>query len=279
MFKEKSTKKRIVTPQHTKDASTLDARHQQMIQHMTNQQSNVTKLLEVQQTLQENKQYWENVIIKMKQDQDMDCREYDCAWSSNLHLAERIKKLQHEICNIQQSRDEIEYYENTANILFQYYELLENQTQQSTQNIPLPTRTTKGRKKMLPIASRSILEALNIQPSTTENSPARIPAPAVIDKSTLVDEYLSKIDPNHVKWKHATENFGTCEECNKPLVCLQQDGIMVCSACGYQELLLVEQNRPILAQPTKETSHFSYKRLNHFESLEWNSRHEMCATC
>ncbi len=284
MFKEKSTKKRIVTPQNTKDASTLDARHQQMIQHMAHQHANVTQLLEIQQSLEEKKAHWQARIQKMKQDHLIDTREYDCAWTSNLHLSERIKKLSYEIDNIQKSRDEIEYYENTANILFQYYELLENQTQQpttTTLTLP-PTRVTKTRKKMLPVASRSILEALNIQPTTSENSPAKTPhapVPPVVDKSTLVDEYLAKIDPTHVKWKHASENFGTCEECNTQLMCLQQDGIMVCSACGYQELLLVEQNRPILRQPTKETSHFSYKRLNHFNSLEWNSRHEKCVTC
>jgi hypothetical protein len=42
---------------------------------------------------------------------------------------------------------------------------------------------------------------------------------------------------------------------------------MICSNCGYQELLLVEQNRPILRQNNKDTSHFSYKRINHFR--EW----------
>lgn len=285
MFKEKSTKKRILTPQNNKDASTLDARHQQMIQQMAHQQANVNQLLEMQLSLQEKKTHWEERIQKMKEDHLIDTREYDCAWTSNLYLAERIKKLSCEIDNIQKSRAEIDYYENTANILFQYYELLENQTQQpTTTSLTLPqTRVTKTRKKMLPVASRSILEALNIQPATTENSPAKTPNAIantpVMDKSTLVDEYLAKIDPTHVKWKHASENFGTCEECNTPLICLQQDGIMVCSACGYQELLLVEQNRPILRQATKETSHFSYKRLNHFESLEWNSRHEKCVTC
>jgi hypothetical protein len=42
---------------------------------------------------------------------------------------------------------------------------------------------------------------------------------------------------------------------------------MICEKCGYQELLLVEQNRPILKQNAKDTSHFSYKRINHFR--EW----------
>ena len=42
---------------------------------------------------------------------------------------------------------------------------------------------------------------------------------------------------------------------------------MICSDCGFQEPLLIEQNKPLLKQNTKDTSHFSYKRINHFR--EW----------
>ena len=58
-----------------------------------------------------------------------------------------------------------------------------------------------------------------------------------------------------------------CKICETNLTCLQHEAILVCTNCGYQELLLVEQNRPILKQNAKDTSHFSYKRINHFR--EW----------
>lgn len=284
MFKEKSTKKRIITPQNTKDASTLDARHQQMIQQLSQQHANIDELLAKHNLLQTQKSYWEEIIHDMKTAQNIDCIEYETAWTSNLYYGTELKRIHDKIHDIQESKEEIEYYENTANILFQYYELLDNQNQNVQPLTLVPTRATKGRKKLLPVASKSILEALQINSKETETNESlpshNTPKPTTqVDKSTLVDEYLSKIDPYHVKGKAVADTFGTCEECNTQLVCLQQDGIMVCPECGYQELLLVEQNRPILRQPTKETSHFSYKRLNHFESLEWNSRHEMCATC
>jgi len=63
------------------------------------------------------------------------------------------------------------------------------------------------------------------------------------------------------------KNIEMCKVCNNQMTCLQQDAIMICNMCGYQELLLVEQNRPILKQNTKDTSHFCYKRINHFR--EW----------
>ena len=86
------------------------------------------------------------------------------------------------------------------------------------------------------------------------------------DKSTLVDKYMSIINKKYVRIVE-DNNIEICKECNSQMICLQHDAIMICNTCGYQELLLVEQNRPILKQNTKDTSHFCYKRINHFR--EW----------
>ncbi|NBP66253.1 MAG: hypothetical protein EBU66_16575 [Bacteroidetes bacterium] len=62
-----------------------------------------------------------------------------------------------------------------------------------------------------------------------------------------------------------------CPICNLQLICLQQEGVIVCNSCGYQEILLIEQNRPLLRNTSKDsTSHASYKRINHFR--EWCSQ-------
>jgi hypothetical protein len=291
MFKEKSSKKRIVTSQNSKEASTLDAKHQNMILQLSERREQLKQMIDEREYLLQQVRQYEDMIQDMKGACLIDTEDYDVAWSSNIFMRERVRILDKSIHYLRDSRDEVEYYEDTAKILFQYYDLLENQvTYTNTQSISLaPVRATKGRKKLLPVSSRSILEALHITPSEAKDeddvfSPGPSPSmpPPVttqgLDKSSLVDEYLAAVDSSYVRKKNY-EHLGICEECQLPLICLQQDGIMVCSQCGYQELLLVEQNRPILRQPSKEASHFSYKRINHFNSLEWNSRHEMCATC
>jgi hypothetical protein len=88
----------------------------------------------------------------------------------------------------------------------------------------------------------------------------------VIDKSSLVDKYMSIINKKYVR-NVEDEDIEICKNCKNQMTCLQHDAIIICNICGYQELLLVEQNRPILKQNTKDTSHFSYKRINHFR--EW----------
>jgi uncharacterized Zn finger protein (UPF0148 family) len=88
-------------------------------------------------------------------------------------------------------------------------------------------------------------------------------------KTALVDEYLAVTDVNCLRTLEQ-DTLGTCPTCGIVLACIQQEGAMVCVDCGYQELLLVEQNRPIIRQPSKDASHFSYKRINHFR--EWCSQ-------
>lgn len=266
MFKEKSSKKRIVTAQNAKEASTLDAKHQNMLAMIAKKREQLDDISQQHASLTEQLQWYNNHIENMKQEGRIDTPEYDLAWTSNIRIKEQLRCLDKTIRELKESKDEIEYYEDTANILFQYYDLLENQvTKVNTQTISLaPVRATKGRKKLLPVATRSILEALQISPNTTTDA-----APVTtqgLDKSSLVDEYLTAVDTSYVK-KRNNEHLGMCADCQIPLICLQQDGIMVCSKCGYQELLLVEQNRPILQQSSKEASHFSYKRINHFK--EW----------
>jgi hypothetical protein len=112
---------------------------------------------------------------------------------------------------------------------------------------------------------------LNSQNSYSHNNPnmfdySNSVKENVIDKSSLVDKYMSIINKKYVR-NVEEEDIEICKNCKNQMTCLQHDAIIICNICGYQELLLVEQNRPILKQNTKDTSHFSYKRINHFR--EW----------
>ena len=106
----------------------------------------------------------------------------------------------------------------------------------------------------------------NAQNNAPNNADNAYMKDTVIDKSSLVDKYMSIINKKYVR-NVEDEDIEICKNCKNQMTCLQHDAIIICNICGYQELLLVEQNRPILKQNTKDTSHFSYKRINHFR--EW----------
>ena len=289
MFKEKNTKKRIVVQEYSKEKSTLDARHQNMLQKMSLREKKVSELKDKRNNITNQLNVLYETNSKFKHDENTECNEYNTLWNSIIELRDQLRYIEKEILDNDTNTDEIDYYEKTGNILFQYYDLLEKQEVSDISSIiPPPVRSIKGRKKQPLFPTKTILDAFAIKtdeqtlnneevtntPSTgnttsTNNNSTNLIHNDHKDKSSLVDEYMAVIDSNHLKYTD-TNSLGNCPKCNILLACVQQEGAMVCVDCGYQELLLVEQNRPMIRQPSKDASHFSYKRINHFR--EWLSQ-------
>ena len=219
-------------------------------------------------------------------------------WTSNIELREKIIDIKGKIKELT-NVDEIEYYKNTSYILFQYYETVEKQASinnvlmgseniiKSSSELPIKQiktikSDTKKKKLNNSMNTINVLDALNnindikntsnisenvdIAKNNYDNSLNIQENNINEDKSSLVDKYMSIINKKHVR-NVEEENIEMCKQCKIQMTCLQHDAIIICNNCGYQELLLVEQNRPILKQNTKDTSHFCYKRINHFR--EW----------
>jgi hypothetical protein len=289
MFKEKSSKKKIYTD--TNETYTLDAMHNNMIKKFENS----NKELSYYNNLLNEYESSSNIIFnELNKETDKDIA--NILWSSNIDLREKIIDIKNKIKELNNNYDEIEYYKNTSYILFQYYDTVDKQSHinnslvgnnniiKSSVDLPIKqSRSTykcesKKKKYMLSHNTINVLDALNNinnksesednsnienNNSTCENANNEV---TVEDKSTLVDKYMSIINKKYVR-NVEDDNIEICKECKSQMICLQQDAIMICNTCGYQELLLVEQNRPILKQNTKDTSHFCYKRINHFR--EW----------
>lgn len=301
MFKEKSSKKKIVTDNN--ETFTLDAMHNNMIKDFENSDKEKEKYNVM---LDKYEKKSKNIMSEIE-NTDNDKEASNILWASNIELREKILDIKEKIFNLN-TFDEIEYYKNTSDILFQYYETVDKQSNINTNitnqtNIIMTTSEllskqpkvykNESKKKRFSINANTInvLDALNnIESANTReissdtvdlnsdtiedfnntpnyfNEEDNINHKIIQDKSSLVDKYMSIINKKYVR-NVEEENIEMCKVCNNQMICLQQDAIMICNLCGYQELLLVEQNRPILKQNTKDTSHFCYKRINHFR--EW----------
>ena len=265
MFKEKSSKKRFASNHSVKENSTLDARHQQKLVELASHYESLKHLIEKRDLLDQQIQESKDRIRKYKERGSFDTPEYNSEWASNIVMQDRRMELTHDIDELESGKEEIEYYENTGRILFKYYDVIENQ--ETTTNSPkiMPPTPKPSRKKPSTPVGRSILDAFamsgsgSVKPSAEEKH---------VDKSVLVDEYISKTDPTYLQSPN-DDGLGQCPLCHIALICIQHEGVMICPTCGYQDVLLVEQNRPLLRQVTKEST-ASYKRINHFR--EWCSQ-------
>lgn len=277
MFKEKiSKKKSILQETSLNESSTLDEKHKHMIQTIQNHLEKKDILHQWYHECSNQLSVWKDRIQDLYQDQQIHSPEYQEAWDSNLYYSDRLRYIQQEIKQLNNETKEVEYYENTGSILFHYYELIDQQEQPSISSSlsHLNKQSSKHRKKIVSIPQRSILDAFQgvfleepikpIESTATEDEQV-----VNRDKLSLVHDYLLAMDQAYLK--HVPDAIiNHCSRCQIPLNCLAQEGMMVCPTCGYQELLLVEQNRPIYRSSNKEASHYTYKRINHFN--EWISQ-------
>lgn len=244
-IKEKSSKKRIHVIDDRKETSTLDALHVKNIEKYTNVGSNIYEITENIKKLEIEKSL---IINKIDDIEDNKNIESQTLWNCNVRITEKIKQFNENIKELQ-NQNEIIYYENTGNILFNYYDIVDKQLYSKSKPSKIKTEN-------------NILKALNIEvdEKKEENKSE--------DKSSLVNKYLALTDKkyvNHIDGEFTDEKCPNCKI--GEIMNLQFDAIVICMDCGYQDTLLAEQNRPVIMYNSKDTSHYSYKRINHFR--EW----------
>jgi hypothetical protein len=154
--------------------------------------------------------------------------------------------------------DEIDYYINTAPILFQYYDIVE-----------------KGNDDLANAATKD-----NILKFFMGSSP-HVPTPQKedeledsqqIDRATLLEKYLHLTDENYVKEVEA-ENKEKCIHCgssNRNIMI--NEGFIHCNNCDSIEYIIIDHDRPSYKESPREISYFSYKRINHLNECRLQSR-------
>ena len=227
-MKERCSKKRIHVIDNTKEISTLDDIHLNSIKKFEIKNKQIKDITKNIENL--------NLLISS-----------NISWLSNVEIKEKIKDYTIEL-NKLNNENELDYYENVGEILFNYYDIV-------NQNV--------GVKKINP-KKYTILEALNIKVDNEED------VCEYKDKTKLVNEYLAITDNKYINHIDGEFTNSKCINCGEEMTNILQEALIVCLKCGYQDVLLAEQNRPVMLFDKKDGIHYSYKRINHFR--EWISQ-------
>jgi hypothetical protein len=88
-------------------------------------------------------------------------------------------------------------------------------------------------------------------------------------REKLLDKYLQIVDPEIAKnfTTDSEEKWSECPNCNKDMIFNMNEAYISCSACGYQDFVLIDSDKPSYKDPPREVSSYAYKRINHFN--EW----------
>jgi len=229
--------------------TTLDVRHRSMVESF---EENDKKLENIYNEHKSNHDRLEALQIKPN------CELTDEEIKNMITLKEKQILLKNEIGELNCNKNELEYYVNTSDILFNYYNLLENNTDEGgitnfrkdnddEDSLTIAHLFTKGNKEDLEKISNK-----NIKTS----------------RFHLLDDYLSFTDKNYINNNISQENSSKCSYCyGNTKDVLVNEGIICCRTCFTVENIITDNEKPSYKDPPKEISYFSYKRINHFS--EW----------
>lgn len=222
--------------------TTLDAIHNQKIQSMLEQKTN----------LNEYKNSLEN--LKRKISETMSDIEI---W----RLEREAENLEKKIKSIENGSEIMDYYLRTGDILYNYYDI-QDQIQQGTK--------MSSSVKAKPGSILAILEEVaQGEGHETKNTIISSSNQKGLQRNQLLNDYLQLEDPTMAR--NTVEEYDdiwtNCEVCGNEMIMCLNEANLTCSKCGYQDFILVDSDKPSYKDPPREVCYYAYKKINHFN--EW----------
>lgn len=177
--------------------------------------------------------------------------------SEMLALRDKKQDLERQLTELKE-RDEVDYFIDTAPILFQYYDIVEKGSNE-TPSSEVPDNSIL---KFF-IKSEACAPVEKVQVASNDDL-------VFVDRASLLDKYLMVTDDNYVKQieKDTCDTCINCGSTNRNI--MLNEGFLHCNDCDHIEYIIIDHDRPSYKDPPKEVSYFSYKRINHLN--EWISQ-------
>ena len=172
-----------------------------------------------------------------------------------------------------------DYFLNTGDVLFQYYDMQDKIAQGASSSMMQRTRRKPGDvlsalesaiqqdEKEQYVGVEIKKEPIQKQKRKGKNQGAK-KNEASLSRDGLLDSYLQKIDPGYLKKHVGLDDTGDeCDQCGEDMIFSQNEATLYCPGCGCVEFILIDSDRPSYKDPPRESSYYAYKRINHFNEL------------
>ena len=162
-----------------------------------------------------------------------------------LDINDRILEIKKEIQDIKRKKKE--YFLDNSKYIFEYFENKKNISTNTKSNISTKNKIVNSFFKIND-------EAENKNDNNINNN--------------IVQKYLSNIDDMFLDVNQYVVQTNICPFChNGEMLELEDEGILICSACSKNMQYLIENEKPSYKEPPKEVCFYAYKRINHFKEI------------
>lgn len=248
-FKRRPDKNKVLVKYET-----LDVKHKEKVNQFFNKRKNLTLLKEQFNELIEKKK-----ITKNQND--------------IYEINNKLDNLENEIKDVENNTSELNYYSNTYDILFNYYEdkngnnggediissIVEIKSEKKTKTF-IQNKKQSNMENVL-----NIIDYINSLNEKKQEEKKIEKKPEKLSKLDLYEKYMNIIE---TKGGNKNIQFQTkCEKCHSNKILVQNEGFYVCPICGIIENIIIESDIPNYKEPVQEKQCFVYKRKNHLN--EW----------
>jgi DNA-directed RNA polymerase subunit RPC12/RpoP len=180
-------------------------------------------------------------------------------------LVREREKLVKEIKRLENKDDLMDYYLQTGNILFDYYNI---QDKISAGNAVVSSKKVRPGSIFAALEAAAAADAGAETPTESIRSPAKEEVP-IFDREKLLNKYLQIVDPEIARdiSNEMDDNWSECRKCGTEMIFSMNEAYISCPSCGYQDFILIDCDKPSYKDPPRENSYYAYKRINHFN--EW----------
>lgn len=243
MSKYKNNKKRS-----TQTQTTLEAKHKKILADFHKQRKQ----------LPEKEKLLNNIKKKLAKLNKKSISELDEKTLDKIHKLElKEKNIEKDITDIKNNNDINKYYNETGDILFQYYDSynldsVDDQISINSSDSSNSDENKSGQKLILNFINKDVKN----MDSTVQHK-----------RKKLLEKYLHRVDKNYINIKDKDENYIKCPQCNKERTLNSAESLLVCHKCGNTEFIYIDCDKPSYKDPPPEQSNYAYKEINHFK--EW----------
>lgn len=259
---------------------TLDAKHKEMMKYFRDLKKSLPKkkhrLQEAGLELDSLNAFESNELSKEQID-------------AKFNLSEEIKILKQEIEDIENNKEENEYYLNTASLLYTYYENLEKIANEKDEPVDKPVKKTNSTSPKITDffgastvnnTSQTTSEStftdtdknkrVSTNKITTTKMDEYFQSEDQFKRADILDKFMKKIDPTYFNNPLYEENVNLCDTCLIERTLIRSEGILLCEECMEAEYIVICSDKPSPKDKPCGDSYYAYKRINHF--AEWLSQ-------
>ena len=237
------------------DSCTLDAKHDEVLSQISDEEKSVEQLEEMIQQIK-TRLKTDNMRISL---------------SEQFDLKEEVKSLKRKIMSINKKRNQ--YYLENSKYIFQYFENkqsiatdVENRNKNYILNDFFKLNKQNNAETSVPMKSETSLMSASVSilgKQSRNTSQSDNPS----DNEDM-QRYLLNINEMNSNLYHYVLQKDVCSHCNKgEMVMYDSDGILICTNCSRITKYIIEHEKPSYKEPPKEVCFYAYKRINHFREI------------